>query len=240
MGQVHAPATFRYLLWGSSNINLDITLRPDILKKECKGFNLSHSPGVKLTQCSPFTSYDQMKIYVKINEIHFKVILMLHLNCRWGVTSTLTLRFGTWEILRESIWKKHVSPAGNYIIKVNHGNRRTGCEICLKLTIKTPERRQWCRFGVFIVNFKHTSHLVLLFLLLTLWTWKYKWTLWTYKYKFEVNKRKTWKICKNLIKGKNNDTNENIERDGFWVFIGNSDTWHQFNDLWSTYFAQQI
>ena len=172
MGQVHAPATFRYLLWGSSNINLDITLRPDILKKECKGFNLSHSPGVKLTQCSPFTSYDQMKIYVKINEIHFKVILMLHLNCRWGVTSTLTLRFGTWEILRESIWKKHASPAGNYIIKVNHGNRRTGCEICLKLTIKTPERRQWCRFGVFIVNFKHTSHLVLLFLLLTLWTCK--------------------------------------------------------------------
>ena len=99
MGQVHAPATFRYLLWGSSNINLDITLSPDLLKKkECKGFNLSHSPGVKLTQCSPFTSYDQMKIYVKINEIHFKVILTLDLNCRWGVTSALTLRFGTWEI----------------------------------------------------------------------------------------------------------------------------------------------
>ena len=34
MGQVHAPATFRYLLWGSSNINLDITLSPDLLKKK--------------------------------------------------------------------------------------------------------------------------------------------------------------------------------------------------------------
>ena len=31
-------------------------------------------------------------------------------------------------------------PAGNYIFKVNHRNSRTRCEICLKLTIKTPER----------------------------------------------------------------------------------------------------
>ena len=33
------------------------------------------------------------------------------------------------------------------------------CEICSKLTIKIPERRQWRRFGVFIVNFEHNSHL---------------------------------------------------------------------------------
>ena len=30
---------------------------------------------------------------------------------------------------------------------------------CTKLTIKTPERRQWRRSGVFIVNFEHISHL---------------------------------------------------------------------------------
>ena len=42
------------------------------------------------------------------------------------------------------------------------------CEICSKLTIKTPQRRQLHRFGVFIVNFEHISHLVLVFLLLTL------------------------------------------------------------------------
>ena len=30
-----------------------------------------------------------------------------------------------------------------------------GFEICSKLTIKTPERRQWRRFGVFIVNFEY-------------------------------------------------------------------------------------
>ena len=37
-----------------------------------------------------------------------------------------------------------------------------------KLTIKTPERRRWRRSGVFIGNFEHISHLILVFLLLTL------------------------------------------------------------------------
>ena len=59
-------------------------------------------------------------------------------------------------------------PAGIYLLKVNNRNTRTRCEICSKLTIKTPERRQWRRSGVFIVNFEHISHLVLVFLLLTL------------------------------------------------------------------------
>ena len=44
-----------------------------------------------------------------------------------------------------------VVPAGNYIFKVN--NRNTSF---------------WRRSGVFIVNFEHISHLVLVFLLLTL------------------------------------------------------------------------
>ena len=39
---------------------------------------------------------------------------------------------------------------------------------CFKLTIKTLERRHWCRFVIFIVNLEHLSHLVLMFLLLTL------------------------------------------------------------------------
>ena len=42
------------------------------------------------------------------------------------------------------------------------------CEICSKLTLKTSERRHLRRSGVFIVNSEHISHLVLLFLLLTL------------------------------------------------------------------------
>ena len=55
-------------------------------------------------------------------------------------------------------------PAGIYLLKVNNRNTRTRCEICLKLTIKIPERRHWR----FIVNFEHISHRVLVFLLLTL------------------------------------------------------------------------
>ena len=39
-----------------------------------------------------------------------------------------------------------------YLLKVINRNTRTKCEICSKLTIKTPERRHWHRSGVFIVN----------------------------------------------------------------------------------------
>ena len=45
------------------------------------------------------------------------------------------------------------------MFKVNNRNDRTRCEICSKLTIKTPERRHWHRSGVFFVIFEHTSHL---------------------------------------------------------------------------------
>ena len=40
--------------------------------------------------------------------------------------------------------------------------------MCQKLTIKSPEQRQWHRSGVFIVNFEHISRLDLVFILLTL------------------------------------------------------------------------
>ena len=47
------------------------------------------------------------------------------------------------------------------MFKVKNRNAGTTCEIFSKLTIKTPERRQWRRCGVFILNFEHKSHLVL-------------------------------------------------------------------------------
>ena len=53
-----------------------------------------------------------------------------------------------------------MTPVGIYMFKVNDRDIRKWCEICLKLTIKTPERR---RSGVFIVNFEHISHLALVF-----------------------------------------------------------------------------
>ena len=52
--------------------------------------------------------------------------------------------------------------------KVNNRNTRERCEICSKLKTKTPERRQWRRSCVFILNFEHILHLFLVFLLLTL------------------------------------------------------------------------
>ena len=58
--------------------------------------------------------------------------------------------------------------AGICLFKVNSRNTRTWCEIYSKLIIKTSERRQLPRSCVFIVNFDHISHLVLMFLLLTL------------------------------------------------------------------------
>ena len=58
--------------------------------------------------------------------------------------------------------------AGNYIFKVNNRSTRTRCEICSKLTKKTLERCYWHCFVVFIVNFEHISHLVLVFLSLAL------------------------------------------------------------------------
>ena len=60
------------------------------------------------------------------------------------------------------------NPAGIYLLKINNRNARTRCEIYSKLTIKTPEQRQWRRSSVFIVNFEHISHVALVFLLLTL------------------------------------------------------------------------
>ena len=71
-----------------------------------------------------------------------------------------------------SIFEKHhrsvAIPAGIYLLKVNNRNTRPRCEICSKLTIKTPKRRHWRRSGVFFVNFENISHLLLVLLSLTL------------------------------------------------------------------------
>ena len=60
------------------------------------------------------------------------------------------------------------NPAGIYLLKANNRHNRTKCEIYEKLTIKTSERRQWLRSYIFIVNFEHILHFVLVFLLVTL------------------------------------------------------------------------
>ena len=75
-------------------------------------------------------------------------------------------------MFEKHLWKSDIlsKDAGRpafYLLKVNNRNARKRCEICSKLTIKTPKRHQQ-RSDVFIVNFEHISHLVLVFLSLAL------------------------------------------------------------------------
>ena len=64
--------------------------------------------------------------------------------------------------------KSIIVPSNIYLFKINNKNTRKSCETCSKLIVKTLERRQWRRFGVFIDNFEYISPIFLAFLLLTL------------------------------------------------------------------------
>ena len=61
-------------------------------------------------------------------------------------------------------------PADIYLLKVNNRNIRTRYETCSKLTLKTPVFNLKFLYSlfVFLLNFQHISHLVLVLLLLTL------------------------------------------------------------------------
>ena len=85
------------------------------------------------------------------DRLSYKITVLNH--CQ---TKPVALRDSAKMVLACNIIK---NPAGNYMFKVNNRNTRTRCKICSKLTIKTP---------VFIVNVEHISHLVVVFLLLTL------------------------------------------------------------------------
>ena len=82
--------------------------------------------------------------------------------------NSLDSRINVFGVDSEQVFAHWTNPVAFYMLKVNNGNSRTRCEICSKLIIKTPKRRHWRHSGVFIVNFEHLLHLVLLFLLLTL------------------------------------------------------------------------
>ena len=70
--------------------------------------------------------------------------------------------------LKKSKIKISFHSAGNYMFKTNKRYSVTRGEICSNITKKIGERHHWRRFCVFIVNFEHISHLVLMFLMLTL------------------------------------------------------------------------
>ena len=87
-------------------------------------------------------------------------------NKRIQIKATLNVKLLVLQILNVSTL--HANCWCQYMFKVSNRNTRARCEICSKLTMKTPERHHWRRSGVFIVNFEHILHLVLVFLLLTL------------------------------------------------------------------------
>ena len=55
--------------------------------------------------------------------------------------STMKKKVQKRDIRKISSQLKQILPTGIYLFKVNNKNTRTRCEICSKLTIKTPERR---------------------------------------------------------------------------------------------------
>ena len=67
--------------------------------------------------------------FKKIADTSFKFTLM-----------TMTLqKIGSTDFIKMCVNDSKIVPAGNYMFKVNYRNARTSCEICSKLTIKTPE-----------------------------------------------------------------------------------------------------
>ena len=89
---------------------------------------------------------------------------MVFLVISWGIRlNSLDICLNSLDIRRE-IWRqslitihqtKAFIPAGNYMFKVSNRKTITRCEICSKLTMKTPERRH----GVVLVSLLLTLNL---------------------------------------------------------------------------------
>ena len=95
--------------------------------------------------------------------------LLLQSNRLNGTMSTLAFRLkSVWWVGKLNSEVIRPNPAGINMVRVNNKNTNAMCEICSKLTLKKPERRQWRRSGVFIVNFEHILHLAIVLLLLSL------------------------------------------------------------------------
>ena len=71
-----------------------------------------------------------------------------------------------WRSCKVALTKKNYL-AGIYLFKVDNENTKTMSEICTKLATKIPEWRHRWPSSVFIINSEQTSHIFMLFLLLT-------------------------------------------------------------------------
>ena len=114
--------------------------------------------------------------FKKFHKLSFNVLIPFSLEivvCKFNkvLPKLLKTSRSMENLFRKFFWKSCVFTwkiLDRRLLKVNNRNNRKRCEICSKLTIKTAERQHSRRSGVFIVNFEHISHNILVFLLLTL------------------------------------------------------------------------
>ena len=125
-----------------------------VLGKRCSEYMQQNYRRIPMAKC------DFNKVALQLQWSYFS---KEHL---WRAASDFRCLRGSW--LSLWYWSSMSYVSCIYLLKVSNRNTRKKCEICSKLTIKTPEWRQWRPSGVFIIKFEHTSHLVLVFLLLTL------------------------------------------------------------------------
>ena len=123
-----------------------------------------YSFNIFLTKFCNYTPKQHLKLVKRIDQILWHIIPT---NCE--VEKCLKSTF----LVTSHIPRKSCYQAGIYLLKVNNRNTRARCGICSKLTRKIFwYLNKWISESIltkiFIVNFEHISHLVLMFLLLTL------------------------------------------------------------------------
>ena len=90
-----------------------------------------------------------------------KLVRVHHRNLQFLAIETFNVKDDLAPNIMKAVFR--FGPVGIYLHKVNNRSTTARREICSELTIETPELRQWRHYGIFIVNFKHISHLVLRF-----------------------------------------------------------------------------
>ena len=128
-----------------------------LLIKECANF---------LENCQIFPHWYKLKANFLINIIHFNSsritkctlvsFYIIFFKIDFRLVSLIWPYFGRTKSYTSSL-RFAISPSfpeNKYVLKVNYWSTRIRTEICSKLTIKTPERRQWRHSGDFIVNFE--------------------------------------------------------------------------------------
>ena len=106
-----------------------------------------------------------MDIYLSISNLNFHIAIDLRVDFNLSNYHN-QISFYIWGIKFRVLCQVFERPslAHIYMFKLNNRNTRKKCEICSKLTIKTPEWIHWLRSGVFVLNFEYVSFIFLLFI----------------------------------------------------------------------------